>query len=66
MLKIPKKYKYEYVSCLPIELEKSIMKEIKKEIEILLLTEEEKKEVIESANNEKLCNLTDTIQIEWI
>ena len=66
MLNIPKKYKYEYVSCLPIELEKSIMKEIKKEIEILLLTEEEKKEVIESANNEKLCNLTDTIQIEWI
>ena len=65
-MKIPKQYKYEYVSCLPIELESQIMEEVKKEIETLLLTDEEKKEAIENANNEKVCNLTDTIKIEWV
>ena len=66
MLKIQKQYMYEYVSCLPIELQSQIMKEVKKEIETLLLTDEEKQEAIESANNEKMCNLTDTIKIEWV
>ena len=66
MLKIQKQYKHEYVSCLPIKLESQIMEEVKKVIDTLLLTEEEKQEAIENANNEKVCNLTDTIQIEWV
>lgn len=66
MLKIPKQYKYEYVSYLPIELESQIMEEVKKEIKTLLLTEEEKQEAIENANNEKVCNLTETINIKFV
>ena len=66
ILKIPKQYKHEYVSCLPIELESRIMEEVKKEIETLLLTDEEKQEAIENANNEKVCNLTETINIKFI
>ena len=66
MLKIPKQYKYEYVSCLPIELESQTMEEVKKEIKTLLLTEEEKQKAIENANNEKVCNLTETSNIKFV
>ena len=66
MLKIQKQYKHEYVSCIPIELEKSIMEEVKKVIDTLLLSDSEKKEAIENAQCEKVCNLTDTIQIKWV
>ena len=66
MLKISKQYRNEYVSCLPIELETKIMEEVKKEIGVLLLTEEEKQEAIENANNEKVYNLIDTIDIEFV
>lgn len=65
-MKIPKQYKHEYVCCLPVELESRIMQEIKKEVVTLLLTDAEKEEAIENANNEKVCNLTDTISIEFI
>lgn len=66
MIKLNKKYKYEYVACLPIELENRIMIEIKKAVAPLILTEKEKQESIENANNEKVCNLTDTINIKFI
>ena len=66
MLKIPKQYRNEYVSCLPIELESQLMEEVKKEIKTLVITEEEKQEAIENANNEKVCNLTDTINIKFV
>ena len=66
MIKIPQKYSHEYVCCLPVELEQAIMEEVKKEIETLLLTDGEKQEAIENANNEKVCNLTDTIDIEFV
>ena len=66
MIKIPQKYSHEYVCCLSIELEQSIMQEVKKEVANLFLTDSEKQEAIENANNEKLCNLTDTINIEFI
>lgn len=66
ILEIPKQYKHEYVSCLPIELESQIMEEVKKEIRTLFLTDEEKQEAIENANNEKVCNLTETINIKFV
>ena len=65
-MKIPKQYRHEHVSCLPIELEHEVMKEVKKAIDTLLLTDEEKQNAIESADCEKLCNLTDTIEIEFV
>ena len=66
MLKIQKQYKHEYVSCLPIKLESKIMEEVKKVIDTLLLSDSEKKEAIENAQCEKVCNLTDTISIKFI
>lgn len=65
-MKIPKQYRHEYVSCLPIDLEHAVMEEVKKAINTLLLTDEEKQEAIENANNEKVCNLTDTIEIQFV
>ena len=55
-MKINKQYKHEYVSCLPEELENKIMNEVKKVVSTLLLTDEEKQEAIENANNERVCN----------
>ena len=42
------------------------MTEIKKVVSTLLLTDTEKQEAIENANNSKVCDLTDTIEIEFI
>lgn len=66
MLKINKIYAHKYVRCLPHDLELKIMSEVRKAVSTLWLTESEKKEAIENANNEKICNLTDTIEIEFI
>lgn len=66
MIKIQKQYKHEYVCCLPVKLEQAIMAEVKKEIASLHLSDLEKQEAIENANNEKVCNLTDTIEIDFI
>ena len=65
MIKVPEQYKHEYICCLPIKLESRIMEAVKNKIGMLPLTAEEKQEAIENASNEKLCNLTDTIQIVW-
>lgn len=65
-MKIPKTYRHEYVCCLPKELEIAIMKAVKVEITTLLLTDEEKADAIENANCSKVCDLTDTIKIEFI
>lgn len=65
-MKIPRKYKYEYVCCLPKELENSIMEEIRQNISKLALNKEEKAEAIENANLSKVCDLTDTIEIKYI
>ena len=66
MLKIQKQYMHEYVSCVPIHLKSQIMEEVKKVIDTLLLSDSEKKEAIENAQCEKVCNLTDTIDIKFI
>ena len=65
-MKISKKYQFEYVCCLPVELEKAIMTEVKKSISELWLSEEEKEEAIENANCSKVCDLEDTIAIEYV
>lgn len=65
-MKISKKYQFEYVCCLPIVLEKAVMTEVKKSISELLLSDEEKQEAIENANCSKVCDLEDTIQIEYV
>lgn len=65
-MKILKKYQHEYISCLPQFLENQIMIEIKKNISQLLLNKEEKQEAIENANYSKVCDLEDTIHIEYV
>ena len=65
-MKIPRKYRHEYVSCLPISLERQIMNTVKSVISSLLLSDTEKIEAIENANCSKVCDLTDTISIQFI
>lgn len=62
-MNIPKKFKYEYVCCLPKDLEAAIMERVEKAIHSLLLSEEEKKQALEDANTSKVCDLTETIDI---
>ena len=66
MLKINKLYAHEYVCCLPSNITNQIMNEVKKAVSALHLTETEKQEAVENAECEKLCNLTDTIEIQFI
>lgn len=65
-MKIEKKYQNEYVACLPKTLETEIMKEVRNAIATLLITEEEKLDAIENANMSKVCDLEDTIAIEYV
>lgn len=63
---IPKQYTHEYVCCLPETLETIIMNAIRKVVSTALLTDDEKQEAIEMANNSKVCDLTpDTIKIRF-
>lgn len=62
-MNIPKKYKFEYVCCLPKGLETAIMKRVEKAIHSLLLSEEEREQALEDANTSKVCDLTETIDI---
>lgn len=64
-MKISKIYQHEYVSCLPQSLENKIMTEIKRNIS-QLLSKEETQEAIENANCSKVCDLEDTIQIQFV
>lgn len=66
VIKIPKKYQFEYVCCLPEEIEEMIMTAVKRTINKLLLTKEEKQESVENANLSKTCNLEDLIRIDYI
>lgn len=65
-MKVSKKYAHEYVCCLPKSVSNEIMCEVKKAVSALHLTETEKQEAVENAECEKLCNLTDTIEIQFI
>lgn len=65
-MKIPKQYQFEYVSCLPQTLEKQIMIVVSTNISQLLLNKEEKQEAIENVKCSKMCDLEDTIQIEYV
>ena len=65
-MKIPKKYQFEYIKCLPFSLMHYIMKEVKIEISKLILTNEEKQEAIENASFSKVCDLEDLIFIKYV
>ena len=65
-MKVNKEYKYKYVCCLPNNIANQIINEVKKAVSALHLTDTEKQEAVENAECEKLCNLTDTIAIEFI
>ena len=62
-MKISRKYKHEYVCCLPIPLEAAIIKRVEKAIHSLLLSEEEREQALEDAKTSKVCDLTETIDI---
>lgn len=65
-VEIDRKYQHEYVCCLPLEIEACIMCEVEESINKLALTEDEKLEAIEDANNSKVCDLDDTIKIMYV
>lgn len=62
-MRISKKYKFEYVCCLPKSIETAIMERVEKVIHSLLLSEEERAQALEDANASKVCDLTETIGI---
>lgn len=64
-MKIPKIYQYEYIVCLPEALENQIMEEVKRVISELLLNKEEKEEAYINALCSKVCDLENTIEIEY-
>ena len=66
MIKILKQYENNYVACLPVFYETEIINEVINAIHELHLSEEEKATAIKNANNEKVYNLADTIEIEFI
>ena len=65
-IKFLKQYTNEYVACLPASYEKEIMNTVTNAVHELHLSEKEKAIAIKNANNEKVCTLTDTIEIEFI
>lgn len=66
-IKLEEKYLHGYYLCqLPQEKQNEIMTEVRKVVDTLLLDENEKREAIENAECEKICNLTETIDFEWI
>lgn len=65
-MKVPKQYQFENVCCLPATMEKTIMSAVRKNISKLLLNKEEKQEAIENANCSKVCDLENTIKIQYI
>ena len=65
-VEVPSRYRHEYVCCLPSSLESVIMKEVRKTISELRLSDAEKSVAIENANSSKVCDLTDTIEIVFV
>jgi hypothetical protein len=65
-MNIPKQYIHEYVSCIPETLEITIVNAIRNAVSKLYLIESEKEEAIEKAKNSKVCDLTDTININFV
>ena len=65
-MKIPRKYQHEYIVCLPGALENQVREEVKGVIFKLLLNKEEKEEALINAMCSKVCDLEDTIRIEYM
>ena len=65
-MRIPKKFRFEYVACLPLHMETSTMKEVRQNISGLFLSKKEKQEAVKNAACSKVCDLEDTINIEYV
>lgn len=63
-VKIPKKYSHEYVSCLPLELEQAILNCVSESYSYL--DNDSYSNMIENVKCEKVTNITDTINIEFV
>ena len=59
-------YQHEYIVCLPGALENQVREEVKGVIFKLLLNKEEKEEALINAMCSKVCDLEDTIRIEYM
>ena len=66
MIKIPSELSQKYVYELDDTLQLAIKHELGKEDALLELNSREYLSAVESAMNEKVTNLTDTIEIEFI
>lgn len=65
-MRIPEKYRELYTCQLPLRLQQSILNAVERALEGSFLTESEIQEAVESADCEKIKNLTDTIYIEFV
>ena len=65
-MRIPEKYRELYTCQLPLRLQQSILNAVERALESSFLTESEIQEAVESADCEKVKNLTDTIHIEFV
>lgn len=66
-IKLEEKYLHGYYLCqLPQDKQDEIMTEVRRVVDTLLLDENEKAEAIKNAECEKICNLTDTVDFEWV
>ena len=65
-MRIPEKYRELYTCQLPLRLQQSILNAVERALEGSFLTKSEIQEAVESADCEKIKNLTDTIYIEFV
>lgn len=60
---LSKRYSHEYVCRLPLELEKKVMDAVKEASSSLILSDQERQEAVDNANNSRVCDLTDMIRL---
>lgn len=65
MLKVDKEYANRYVGCLPEKVQKEIKDKVEESLNTLSLSKKEKEEALTNAMNSKVCDLTNTIEIEF-
>lgn len=64
MLILPKSYQQEYVLCLPEPIQQQILSEVTKAIQTLT-KEQQTPDAFKQAKHSKVCDLENTIQIEY-
>lgn len=65
MIRVPKKYAHEYTCCVPKTIENQIMQAVVLAVTLLRLSDDERADAVECARLERICNLSDTIQIDF-